>query len=236
VSGKGSYGLYALNGGSIVGNGILVTTSGGLGILLNTADGIAALTGPMGPGTIALQNSTIKANGLDSNGIAVSGVGSSVTLTNSSVLSSQGSGASVNNGANLTPSGSNLTALVHGFVATGGTAVASNSITVNGGNVTTVLGDAFQVQNGATNIIVSNGATVTGNSALLRVLDSPAETVVYLTASHANLFGDLFADSASQTTVNLVPRAVLDDQARNRGLADIWTSAMPPNLSCRRPR
>jgi outer membrane autotransporter protein len=209
TSGKGSYGLYALNGGSIVGNGVLVTTSGGLGILLNTADGIAALTGPMGPGTITLQNSIITANGLGANGIAVSGVGSSITLTNSSVLSSQGSGASVNNGANLTLSASNLTALVHGFVATGGTTVAPNSITVSGGNVTTVLGDAFQVQNGVTNIILSYGATVMGNSALLRVLDSPSETAVNLTASHANLFGDLFADSASQTTVNLTNFTVL---------------------------
>jgi outer membrane autotransporter protein len=209
TSGKGSYGLYALNGGSIFGNGVLVTTAGGLGILLNTADGVAALTGPTGPGTITLQNSTITANGPGANGIAVSGVASSITLTNSSILSSQGSGASVNNGGNLTLAGSNLTALVHGFVATGGTGDAPNSIRVSGGSVTTVLGDAFQVQNGATNINVSNGATVTGNSALLRVLDSPAETVVNLTASHGNLFGDLFSDSASQTTVNLTESTVL---------------------------
>jgi outer membrane autotransporter protein len=209
TSGKGSYGLYALSGGNISGNGVMVTTFGGLGVLLNTGDGVAALTGSMGPGTITLQNSTITANGPGANGIAVSGVGSSISLTNSSILSAQGSGASVNNGGNLTLAGSNLTALVHGFVAAGGTAEAPNSIRVSGGSVTTVLGDAFQVQNGATNINVSNGATVTGNSALLRVLDSPAETVVNLTANHANLFGDLFADSASQTTVNLTESTVL---------------------------
>jgi outer membrane autotransporter protein len=203
TSGKGSYGLYALNGGSISGNGIVVTTSGGLGVLLNTADGAAALTGPTGPGTITLQNSTITANGAGANGLSVSGAGSSITLTNSNVLSSQGNGASVNNSANLTLSGSSLTALIHGIVATGGTAGAPNLITVSGGNVTTVLGDAFQVQNGATNITVSNGAVVTGNTALLRVLDPPAETVVNFTASRASLVGDIFADSASQTTVNL---------------------------------
>ena len=55
----------------------------------------------------------------------------------------------------------------------------------------------------STNITVNNGATITGNSALLRVLDPPAGTVVNLTASHASLFGDIFADPASQTTVNL---------------------------------
>ncbi len=209
TSGKGSYGLYALNAGSITGNGVNVTTSGGLGVLLNTADGAAASTGPGGPGTIALQNSTVTANGLDANGLFVTGAGSSITLTNSNVLSSQGSGASVNNGASLTLSGSSLTALVHGIVATGGTAGAPNSITLSGGNLTTVLGDAFQVQNGATNITVSNGATITGNSALLRVLDPPAETAVNFTASHASLFGDIFADPASQTTVNLIDSTVL---------------------------
>jgi hypothetical protein len=86
---------------------------------------------------------------------------------------------------------------------------APNTIAVIGGNLITVLGDAFQVQNGATNITVSNGATVTGNSALLRVLDPPAETLVNFTASHASLFGDVFADPASQTTINLIDSTVL---------------------------
>ena len=209
TSGKGSYGLYALNGGSITGNGVNVTTSGGLGVLLNTADGAAASSGPGGPGTITLQNSTVTANGLGANGLFVTGAGSSIALTNSNVLSSQGSGASVNNGASLTLSVSSLTALDHGIVATGGTVGAPNFITVSGGNLTTVLGDAFQVQNGATNITVSNGASVTGNSALLRVLDPPAETLVNFTANHASLFGDIFADPASQTTVNLIDSTVL---------------------------
>jgi hypothetical protein len=139
----------------------------------------------------------------------VSGAGSNISLTNSNVLSSQGSGASVNNGASLTLSGSSLTALVHGIVAAGGTGSVPNSITVIGGNVITVLGDAFQVQNGVTKITLSNGATVTGNSALLRVLDPPAETAVNFTANHASLFGDIFADSASQTMVNLTDSTVL---------------------------
>ena len=209
TSGKGSYGLFASNGGSISGNGLNVTTSGGFGILLNTADGVAASTGSIGPGTITLQNSTITANGLGANGLFVSGAGSSITLTNSNILSSLGSGASVNNGAILSLSSSNLTALVHGIVVAGGTVFAPNAVTVSGGNLITVLGDAFQVENGATNIIVSDGATVTGNSSLLRVLDQPATTVVNFTADHASLFGDIFADSASQTTVNLTDSTVL---------------------------
>jgi outer membrane autotransporter protein len=209
TSGKGSYGIFASNGGSITGNGVNVTTSGGLGVLLNTADGAAASTGILGPGTITLQNSTVTAAGLGANGLLVSGAGSSIALNNSTVLSSLGNGASVNGGAKLTLSGSFLTALDHGIVASGGTVAAPNSVTVSGGNLITVLGDAFQVQNGATNIAVNSGATVTGNSALLRVLDQSGETVVNLTASRARLFGDLFADPASQTKVSLTDSSIL---------------------------
>src|SRR5271157_3776931 len=209
TSGNGSYGLFAMSGGVIAGNGISVTTTGGLGLLLNTADGAAASTGSSGPGTIVLQNSTISANGLGANGLFVSGAGSSISIVNSNIVSSQGDGALVENGANLTLSGSSLTALVHGIVTAGGTASTPNSILISGGNVITVLGDAFQVRNGVTNITVNNGATVTGTTALLRVLDPPGGTVANLTASHASLFGDIFADPASQTTVNLTDASTL---------------------------
>ena len=209
TSGKGSYGVLASNGGNITGNGVNVTTSGGLGVLLNTADGVAASTGLLGPGTVTLQNSNVTAAGPEANGLFASGAGSSIALTNSIVLSLLGNGASVNAGARLTLSGSFLTALNHGVVATGGTAAAPNSVNVSGGNLITVLGDAFQVQNGATNITVDSGATITGNSALLRVLDQSGETVVNLTASRASLLGDIFADPASQTTVNLTDHTIL---------------------------
>jgi outer membrane autotransporter protein len=209
TSGKGSYGIFAANGGSITGNGVNVTTSGGLGVLLNTADGAAASTDILGPGTITLQNSAVTVAGPGANGLFVSGAGSSIALTNSIVLSLLGNGASVNGGGRLTLSNSILTALNHGVVAAGGTAGAPNSVTVSGGSLTTVLGDAFQVQNGATNITVNGGATVTGDSALLRVLDQSGETVVNLTGSRASLLGDIFADPASRTTVDLTDSSVL---------------------------
>jgi outer membrane autotransporter protein len=209
TSGKGSYGIFASNGGSITGNGVNVTTSGGLGVLLNTADGVAASTGIFGPGRVALQNSTVTAAGPGANGLFVSGAGSNIALTNSMVLSLLGNGASVNGGAGLILSNAFLTALNHGIVATGGIAGAPNSVTFSGGNLITVFGDAFQVQNGVTNIAINSGATVTGNSALLRVLDPSGETVVNLTASRASLTGDIFADPASQTKVNLTDSSVL---------------------------
>jgi hypothetical protein len=209
TSGNGSYGLFAMNGGNINGNGISVMTTGGLGLLLNTADGAAASTGSPGPGTIMLANSTISASGLLANGLLVSGSGSSISIFNSNVVSSLGNGALVENGANLTLTGSNLRALVHGIVAAGGTVNTPNSILVSGGNVSGVLGDAFRVLNGVSNITVNNGATVTGNTALLRVLDPLGGTVANLTASHASLFGDIFADPASQATVTLTAGSTL---------------------------
>jgi hypothetical protein len=155
-------------------DGGLVNLEGGkveiAGLLLNTADGAAASTGASSPGTIVLANSTISVSGLLANGLLVSGSGSSISIFNSNVVSSLGNGALVENGANLTLTGSNLTALVHGIVAAGGTVNTPNSILVSGGNVTTVLGDAFRVLNGVSNITVNNGATVTGTTALLRVL------------------------------------------------------------------
>jgi outer membrane autotransporter protein len=217
TSGAGSYGLLASNGGNIAGSGISVTTSGGLIPLLNTADGAAALTGPAGPGTINLANSTIEADGLGANGLFVSGAGSTISIANSNIVSSQGNGARVENGANLTLSGSSLTALIHGIVAAGGTLNTPNSILVSGGSLTTVFGDAFQVLNGVTNITVNNGATVTGTTALLRVLDPPTDTVVNLNASHASLNGDIFADPVSRTAVNLTNSSVLTGRV-NPGL------------------
>src|SRR3981081_1340683 len=198
IVGDNSVGLFADNG-KIFGTNLTVATLG------RGAAGAEADNG----GAIRLNGSSITTAGINAYGASVSGAGSTIACTNSDVLRSQGSGASVDNGARLTLAGSNLTALVHGIVATRGPAAAPNSIVINAGNLITVFGDAFQVQNGAANITVSNGATVTGNSALLRVLDPPSATIVNFNASHASLSGDIFADQASQTTVNLTDSSVL---------------------------
>src|SRR5467141_590795 len=167
IVGDNSVGLFADNG-KIFGTNLTVATLG------RGAAGAEADNG----GSIRLNGSSITTAGINAYGASVSGAGSSIAFTNSDVLSSQGSGASVDNGARLTLAGSNLTALVHGIVATRGTAAAPNSIVINAGNLITVFGDAFQVQNGAANITVTNSATVTGNSALLRVLDPALATIV----------------------------------------------------------
>src|SRR5258707_3871489 len=194
TSGVNADGLHVFDGHSkIFGTNLTIATSG-LG-----AAGAEADNG----GSIQLNGGSITTAGVNAYGAFVSGAGSSIAFTNSNVLSSKGSGASVDNGARLILAGSSLTALLHGIVASGGTAAAPNSIVMSGGNLITVSGDAFQVQNGAANITVSNSATVTGNSALLRGLDPHSPTVVNFNATHASLFGDIFADPASQTTVNL---------------------------------
>jgi len=198
IVGDNSVGLFADNG-KIFGTNLTVATLG------RGAAGAEADNG----GAIRLNGSSITTAGINAYGASVSGAGSSIAFTNSDVLSSQGSGASVDNGARLTLAGSNLTALVHGIVATRGTAAAPNSIVINAGNLITVFGDAFQVQNGAANITVTNSATVTGNSALLRVLDPASATIVNFNASHASLFGDIFADPASKTVFNLTNSSVL---------------------------
>jgi outer membrane autotransporter protein len=255
TSGAGGLGIFAFNGGTVVANGITITTSGLLSPAGFNADGAAALGG-----TIKLENSSVRTSGDNADGLhvfdanskifgtdltiatsgrgaagaeadnggsiqlngssittagvnaydaLVSGDGSRMVLTNSNVLSSKGSGASVANGASLTLAGSSLTAFRHGIVATGGTVNAPDSIVMSGGSLITVLGDAFQVQDGIANITVNHSATVTGNRALLRVLDPLSPTVVNFNANHASLFGDIFADPASKTAFNLTNRSVL---------------------------
>ena len=197
--GGGAFGLSATDYGKITAAGTSITTSGA------GSSGLFALNG----GGINGNSLNVTVGGLGADGLVVSGAGSNITLTNSSLLSLLGNAASVENSGTLNLYGSSVTALIHGIVAAGGSAGAPNSITISGGNLITVLGDAFQVQNGATEITVSNGATIRGNSALLRVLDPTTETVVNFTASHASLFGDIFADPASQTMVNLTNGTVL---------------------------
>ena len=200
TSGVNADGLHVFDANSkIFGTNLTIATSG------RGAAGAEADNG----GSIRLNGGSITTAGVNAYGAFASGAGSSIAFTNSDVLSSQGSGASVDNGARLTLAGSSLTALVHGIVATRGSADAPNSIVISGGNLITVFGDAFQVQNGAANITVSNSATVTGNSALLRVLDPASATIVNFNASHASLVGDIFADPASQTTVNLTDGTAL---------------------------
>jgi outer membrane autotransporter protein len=196
-------------------NGLTGIEADGFGSRI-TADNIRILGLGLGPGSgaqaingglIELNGATITVEGADNYGLILSGNGSAIDVFNSNITSTLGSGALVEDGARLSLVDSNLTALIHGIVATGGTVGAPNSIIMSGGSVSTVVGDAFQVQGGATNIIVNNGATIVGNSSLLRVLDPG--TVVNFQASHASLSGDIFADPTSQTRVSLTDSTVL---------------------------
>jgi outer membrane autotransporter protein len=200
TSGDNADGLHVFDANSkIFGTDLTISTSG------RAAAGAEADNG----GSIQLNGSSITTAGVNAYDALVSGNGSRMLLTNSNVLSSRGSGASVANGASLTLAGSSLTAFRHGIVATGGTVNAPDSIVMSGGNLITVLGDAFQVQNGIASITVNHSATVTGNRALLRVLDPLSPAVVNFNANHANLFGDIFADQTSKTTFNLTNSSVL---------------------------
>lgn len=173
------------------------------GLGLGVTSGVEASNG----GFIELKDASLTVGGEGGYALTSSGPGSAIDVFNSSIVSTLGSGALVENSASLTLVDSSVTALIHGIVATAGTFGAPNSIVVRGGTVSTVLGDAFQVQSGVTNITVSNGATITGNSALLRVLGSG--TAVNFQAGQANLTGDIFADPGSRTSISLMNGTVL---------------------------
>src|SRR5260221_4063559 len=191
--GAGAFGLSGTNGGKVTATSTSVITFGA------DSHGFFALNG----GSINGNGVKVTTSGRDAEDLFVSGAGSSITLTNSTILSLLGNGAFVGNSGTLNLYGSSVTSLNHGIVASGGTLGAPNSITFAGGELITGLCDPFQVQNGATNINVCNGATRTGKNALFRVLHPTTQKTAKFTASHASLFGDIFADPASQTTVNL---------------------------------
>jgi hypothetical protein len=90
IVGNNSVGLFADNG-KIFGTNLTVATLG------RGAAGAEADNG----GSIRLNGSSITTAGINAYGASVSGAGSSIAFTNSDVLSSQGSGASVDNGARL---------------------------------------------------------------------------------------------------------------------------------------
>jgi len=215
--------ILAIKGGKILSiddlvtilppDGLIGVEADGIGSRI-TADNLHIIGLGLGPGSgveaengglIDLNNATITVDG--GYGLTVSGAGSSINVFNSTISSTLGNGALVENGARLSLVDSTLTALIHGIVATGGTLGAANSIIVSGGSISTVIGDAFQVQSGATNIVINNGATIMGNSALLRVLNPG--TVVNFQASNASLTGDIFADPGSQTRVSLTNGTIL---------------------------
>src|SRR5271157_6198149 len=83
TSGNGSYGLFAMSGGNIAGNGISVTTSGGLGLLLHTAAGVATKGG-----IINLANSSITTSGNGADGLHVLGGNGEIIGTNLSIVTS----------------------------------------------------------------------------------------------------------------------------------------------------
>src|SRR5258708_7984265 len=119
-------GLHVFDGHSkIFGTNLTIATSG------RGAAGAEADNG----GSIQVNGRSITTAVVKADGAFSSGAGSRIAFNNSNVLSSQGSGASVDNGASLTLTGSSLTALLHGIVATGGTANAPNLIVIRGGNL-----------------------------------------------------------------------------------------------------
>src|SRR5271166_4240336 len=123
TSGNGSYGLFAMSGGVIAGNGISVTASGGLGLLLHTADGVATMGG-----TINLANSSITTGGDGADGLHVLGGNGEIIGTNLSIVTSGllAAGAEADNGGPIQLSGGSISttgAEAYGAVAqTSGTA------------------------------------------------------------------------------------------------------------------
>src|SRR6516225_6304680 len=193
TSGRGSYGLLAMSGGNIIGNGISVTTTGGLGLLLNSADG-AATTG----GKFNLENSSITTSGDNADGLHVLGGNGAIIGTNLAIVTSGriAAGAEADNGGSIQLSGGSISTGSDGsfgLIATNGANITAEGITVNTAGANAY--GAFARTNGTINLdsgtvintsgrgsygllamsggnIVGNGITVTTTGGLELLLNS----------------------------------------------------------------
>jgi outer membrane autotransporter protein len=230
TTGLAAFGAYAYNGAIINLNTVDVRTSGdfsygltsegylfsGPPILtqLNGTNVKVVATGDSAYGAVAnesgllnLTNSSITATGATAGGVFVGDTGSVGTLLNSTVTSAQYDAGRVADSGHLFVTDSTLTGARYGISSIGGTAADPNIISVSGGSLTAVAGDAFHAEDTIAQITLKNATAVsTGSGNLLNVISSDPSTFisnVTFDVRGITAAGNIIADAASVATVNL---------------------------------
>lgn len=212
TTGQSGVGAEALTGGVVNLAGTLVTSSGDAGVALSAA-GIAA----SGNSTLSATNVIAQATHANGNGAQVYGSGV-LNLNNSEVTGQQhGIILSYNN---------NMPAFSDG---------GQNSVTIDGGKLVSVTGDAFHFDDGLNSattqldadILVKNGAQITaGSGNLLNALSNNANMINF-TVDNIALDGDIISAGAgsSVTNVNLQNGTTLIGKMAQSGAAAINVDA-----------
>ncbi|WP_170850359.1 MULTISPECIES: autotransporter outer membrane beta-barrel domain-containing protein [unclassified Beijerinckia] len=228
TSGIAGHGAFAYNGAIINLNTVDIRTSGdtayGLSsegflfsgppilTVLNGTNVTVHTTGPNAYGAVTnesafmnLTDSTISATGANAGGVFVGDTGSVTTLLRTTVTSAQFDGGRAADSGHLFVTDSSITGARHGIRSNGGTAADPNIVSVSGGVLTAVSGDAFNAHDTFSKIDVRNGTMISnGSGNLLNVISNdPATLISNVDFTTANIVasGNIIADATSIANV-----------------------------------
>ena len=236
TQGQGAWGMNA-EGGTLNSTGDKVSTigDGAVGLIsrpsqfgpllegMLSANNVAVLTsGNAAYGAEAQQGSTLTVIGgtITTNGAAATALvadGGTLSVSGSVGASNAGDIAHVLNGGVLESANSTLTGQGEGIVASGGSLISPNIVTVIGGSIAAKGGDGFQVNGGFANITVQSDARITAASGNILTVTSAGglPSSVVFTANGVTLTGNIISDAASNVAVNLIGGTLLTGQITN---------------------
>jgi len=203
--------------GSIVieGSGIALNNmaAGGRIALTNTSittsgAGAAGIGSSGANGDIVLSGGTVSTSGANAVGIAVSSAGRLQMMD--ATVATQGDGAhgiTLDSGATAVLSGSTVSTQGAGAAALYVGSSQPSTITVAGGSLSALGGNAIEVNGANATIVLSDAVNVTAGSGILMSVSNGS--VVNLSAQGVRLNGDLIADGSSSGVVNLAQGSVL---------------------------
>ena len=206
TSGATAYGLF-VEGFAAYTTTPIQTEIDGTGVTVHATGDTGYGAVVVASGVLNLNNSLLSATGANAGGVFVSDSGSVATLTASTITSAQQDAGVVEDSGHLFATNSVLSGNRNGVSSSGGTAADPNIISVSGGSLTAVNGDAFNAQDTIAQITLKNGTVVSaGSGNLLNVISSNPSTFisnVIFNVRGITAAGNIISDAASVATVNL---------------------------------
>lgn len=170
-------------------------------------------------GFMNLTDSTVTAAGPNAGGAFVGDTGSVATLLRTPVTSAQFDGTRAANSGHLFATDSQITGARHAVRSNGGTAADPNIVSVTGGVLNAIAGDAFNAHDTFSQITLRNGTAVTtGSGNLLNVLSNDPATLISnvdFTIENIVATGNIIADATSIANVAITQNSTITGIERN---------------------
>jgi len=233
ASGVGGNGLFAAAGGASItmtGGSILCTAQFGHGVLAVSSGSVtltdvsittkgsngAALANDIAAATITANHITTLTSGQGSPGIYAIGSGTVITAKDSTLTATNETGAAATGGGKVVLTNTAVTGAASA-IKTLNQGSATSSVTVTGGSLTSMSGDAIYGTGEPLTVSLSGGTTVSAASGNL--VNSVTSGVVTLNLSGENVSGNLLADSTSTISANLTNQTVWSGTATNAAVS-----------------